>query len=92
MNPPRPRLTVKRAMMAVALAALVLSVSVHRWRRLEADYRQMESFCANMERSFQGSRDPRDIALAGYFGSLRRKYEAAERRPWLPLAPDPPVP
>lgn len=29
---------------------------------------------------------------AEYFAAMRAKYERASRYPWLPIAPDPPVP
>lgn len=30
--------------------------------------------------------------VTAYFGSLKRKYERAALRPWLPVEPDPPKP
>jgi hypothetical protein len=31
-------------------------------------------------------------SLAAYYDRLVQKYERAAARPWLPVAPDPPVP
>jgi hypothetical protein len=33
-----------------------------------------------------------DVERADYFGRLKAKYEAAVRRPWLSVEPDPPNP
>jgi hypothetical protein len=32
------------------------------------------------------------LRYAAYFDAMRAKYDAAMRRPWLPVAPDPPEP
>jgi hypothetical protein len=45
---------------------------------------------ATPEEYAQGARRCR--ARAAYQAALGRKYERAAARPWLPVAPDPPVP
>lgn len=43
---------------------------------------------AMIDRAIRGEMERR----RDYFDAMRRKYERAARRPWLPVAPDPPLP
>lgn len=110
----RPRLTVRRLMIAVAVLALLLGgyVKVVEYRRLALIYRGKAQDHAGMESTLrmiaarQGDASPVDISLkpgtpsirfpvravAEFEAKLKRKYERAAARPWLPVAPDPMLP
>jgi hypothetical protein len=117
MQMPRFRFTVRRMMVAVAFAGLVLAPAAWGIRLLgyaEGFRRQSARMQARERRDFMACRYWRDAAetnralgvaaekeranaahferLAGYCGSLSRKYERAARYPWLPVEPDPPEP
>jgi FtsZ-interacting cell division protein ZipA len=102
----RPRFTVRRLMVAVAIVALVLC-GWETWRKrssyLELADQQsaLKDHCRLMlehveflaERRFA---DKSEVALSrrrmDYHRDLAEKYERAARYPWLPVAPDPPEP
>ena len=105
MRPPRFRL--RSMMILVAVLALSLSAAVL-WRRREHYRRLAEAYAltemvlrvdSNMARGsaafplldLSESMD-RNARQADYYARLRRKYERAARRPWLPVEADPPEP
>ena len=97
----RPRFTVKRLMVTVAIMGVFLGLiikssewSEHRRHRFSIT---RDEFTLDYELAEQQSRHP-DIAkrmdprLVAYYDFMKGKYEAAARHPWLPLWPDPPKP
>lgn len=102
MRLPRVRVTVRRLMVGVAVTALALAADQVRRRRadylgraaINADAEQMSRAYADDARGphCDPQRVERGDALAAYHAALRLKYERAARRPWLPVAPDPPEP
>lgn len=99
---PRPRFTVRRLMLAVAVAAVVLT-TVQWWRRRasyaeRAEYHRRwseskHSFTPDGMSEEQMRRAFAEMAAENRFHrDLARKYEHAARYPWLPVAPDPPLP
>ncbi len=108
-----PRVTVRRLMILVAIAGLLLAAG-RAWN-LRADYLLRASYHESRARILEVIRDRgepsyfrpadrsrpaldraeadrRHAASVAYHEALRRKYEAAARRPWLPVEPDPPGP
>ena len=98
-----PRMTTRRWMIAIAILAILLApVAIElprrraRFRALAAHYRAKEliapfrylSITFNEWQSLQ-KRWPR---LRPYYALMRKKYEFAERYPWLPVDSDPPEP
>jgi len=100
MSPPRPRFTVRRLMVAVALVAILLGAGLQleqlrdRYRAEALQYAQMEW----VARATAWSRvryvcdAVRNERRARHYGALKRKYDFASRYPWLPLTADPPAP
>lgn len=101
---PRVRFTVRRMMVAVAVAALTLGVIVglqnrhQRFRRIAEDHRSRMIAWEEVGRS-EATRKRFDlsgqqVSLAAHHWHLQmaENYEHAARRPWLPVAPDPPEP
>jgi hypothetical protein len=100
MRPLRVRLTLFRMMVVVAAVGVALGVGVEvaRLAQLASSYRKKAADCADTERnlvdSFYQNPHPGNQFLmdsAAYYGGLKRKYEAAARRPWVSVPPDPPV-
>lgn len=88
MRTPRFRSTVRRMMLAVAVAGLICGGEVLRRRRAAfAERATMLRWSEYVERL--GAHRP---AVADHRDRLARKYERAARQPWLPVAPDPPEP
>jgi hypothetical protein len=108
MRLPRVRFTVGRMMIAVAIVAMVTgmydlarrsSIYESKARR----YADREVLSRDLMVSFANPDRPEVVELcrqeyaanlvrAEYERSLKRKYLQAARRPWLPVAPDPPEP
>lgn len=95
---PRVRFTVRRMMVGVAIVALILVGSRivwlrHRYRNLAQSYDVKEfalAFGVQDERvSVESVRAWKKIE---YYAALKRKYERAASRPWVPVPPDPPPP
>ena len=98
---PRVRFTVRRMMVAVAIAGVL--VGGLRMRRLSAVYQALSESNANDEDFYLAALSDR-FKLGhpsyertfrdrlDYHRSMRVKYERAARRPWLPVPPDPPEP
>jgi hypothetical protein len=94
MRSPRVRFTVRGLMVAVAAAAILIGAET--MRRRSERFRGMAERFGLLERAcrlfYWGPDTPVDNPKAFYYADLRRKYERAARRPWLPVAPDPPEP
>jgi hypothetical protein len=100
----RPRFTVRRLMVVVALAALLLGVIAGVENRRRSFLSLVDAHRAGMIAWEEG--DPSETSrerfdLSGRKVSLKdhrwhlqmaEKYERAARYPWLPVAPDPPAP
>ncbi len=100
----RPRMTTRRWMIVVVLAAVLLGVD-HEFR-LASLYRRKAGYHGALEIIYSGRKQrrlgadgkslqpmsPASAALAAYHAALRQKYERAADRPWVrvPLDPDPP--
>src|SRR4051794_13648664 len=99
MKPPRPRITVRRLMVAVAAVGVVFGIVIQlfqrslRFRRI-ADHHWAAfvgrdvSAEANRSHYFRGSM----TMGAMWHGQMALKYDYAARYPWLPVAPDSPNP
>jgi hypothetical protein len=78
-------------MIVVAIVAIPLTSLVALRRRSEAFARiSLAHFGASNRLHPPRRHGP--IPLADWHVSLGLKYQAAARRPWLPVAPDPPKP
>jgi hypothetical protein len=101
MRRPRVRFTVRHLMAAVAVAALLLAAR-GTWRRYQS-YRYQAATYAEMERLVSALR-PADSRISVVYdpgtpqelrftpeqvSRLRRKYERAAARPWIPVEPEP---
>jgi hypothetical protein len=103
MRIPPVRITIARMMAAVAIIALLLgAVAILRHR---AHFQRLADFHAQAARQIRPERggiigpdgaythlalaDPR---FANYHQDMAGKYQRAARKPWLPVAPDPPEP
>jgi hypothetical protein len=104
MRLPRPRFTVRRLMVAVAVVGMVLGSGVEvvrRWllfRERAAQHAQlvMRGMCNNpMTGTTVPDFTPAEIEAlrqSEYHRRLYLKYRDAASYPWLPVAPDPPEP
>jgi hypothetical protein len=91
-----PRMTTRRLMIVVAIAALVICGAMMGSRSY--DYYRLARYYGDQERGWRESaaRD-RGWAKFGshsaeYYAPLVRKYRRAMWRPWMPVAPDPHAP
>jgi hypothetical protein len=94
---PGVRLTVRRLMVAVAVAAVVLGGLAYaaRLAQLRRLYHRRATELRYAEQTYRhpSYRDEvEDPVAADRLGRLDEKYEKAADRPWLPVAPDPPEP
>jgi hypothetical protein len=95
----RPRVTVRRMMILVAIVALVIGGEKmrRRWlglREMAAEHKFRAEACETVA-SEQGPRWRRYAhyrTVAAYSRRMQIKYEHAMRRPWLSVEPDPPKP
>jgi hypothetical protein len=85
----KPRMTVRLHLVIVALAALATQAGLTGWRALS--YRKRAADHARYLRSGR-SLIYDSSELRGWHDKMRRKYELAKSRPWLPVEPDPPPP
>jgi hypothetical protein len=105
MRVPRVRFTVRRMMVAVAVVALLLAwmQAEKRIGELRDSYYWQMAIHAGLEeleteggviRGFSGGPTvvKPNARRAAYHAAMRRKYKRAYRYPWLPIAPDPPIP
>jgi hypothetical protein len=90
---PRLRFTVRRMMVAVAIAALI--VGAEAWRRRTRDYyraKAMHFYAKANELLLSKDGFERHRDRYSYYLRMSLKYAKAHNRPWLPVAPDPPEP
>ena len=80
----RPRFTVRRLMVAVAVLAVLLGVG--RTFFLAVFYARMSY--GHLSKKFTA----KSRIEADYHGNLQEKYREAAARPWLHVPPDPPEP
>jgi hypothetical protein len=84
-----PRTTVRLLLVLVALAALATEAGIIGWRAWTYSKR-----AADHARYLRSGRSYiyDSLELQGWHDKMRRKYELASSRPWLPVEPDPPQP
>jgi hypothetical protein len=93
-------MTTRRWMIAVAVLAILAGVVIELQRRrarfhaLAAHYRAKESnpqfpYISITFKEWE-SLSKRWLRLRACYAVMRKKYEFAERYPWLPVEPDPP--
>jgi hypothetical protein len=99
MKLPRPRLTIRRLMVLVAIAGLILGAAIPLLERRRRFARIMNSHWAEVDRWALkvGLFRPETIgrsptAKVGWHAEMASKYRHAARYPWLPVWPDPPEP
>ena len=97
MRPPRPRITVRRLLVLIALVGIGLGGSDWvRRRRAHAEAmaeHHSSLFFAAMRPIPPDDPDPFPWKKwADYHLALEFKWRRAARRPWLPFEPDPPEP
>jgi hypothetical protein len=92
------------AVVAVCLGSGILITRSRSYAALCAFHAEGEKECRRIVEAFEGRRldaavwkdwiahARRARRLLPYHAALRRKYELASRRPWLPVEPDPPEP
>src|SRR5215472_15518241 len=78
----RPRMTVRLLLVIVALAGLVTEAGLIGWRAWS--YRKRAADHARYLRSGRSFIDDAS-ELRGWHDQMRRKYERATSRPWLPV-------
>lgn len=90
----RPRFTVRRLMIAVAVIAILLGVGAGLQRRREKFRAIADSHRDEWNGFYSGSLDDiwRQSARNQYHRTMQDKYERAARHPYLPVEPDPSAP
>jgi hypothetical protein len=100
MRLPKPRFTLRRLMLAVVIAAVVLATGAWglksvSYQRRAAYHRDQLRFRADLP-YFNDQQYSRDfkvyIQRRGWHEAMADKYERAARYPWLCVEPDPPEP
>lgn len=97
MRMPRPRLTIRRLMLVVAIVGVVLGTSITIRRRATefesraAAHREKWIKIFTMTEGSTGDTPERRRRL-GHLAEMDLKYQRAARYPWLPVAADPPEP
>jgi hypothetical protein len=85
---PKPRMTVRLLLVLVALAGFATEAGLIGWRAWSYSKR-----AADHARYLSGRFWISDSSeLRRWHDEMRRKYELASSRPWLPVEPDPPPP
>ena len=99
MRLPHMRFTIRRSMVAVAIAALILVTAlwVVEMRRLSSSFHQRYvSYSLSGTRIEGGPKKgwvrPPPSAREVWLARMAEKYRVASLYPWLPVAPDPPEP
>jgi hypothetical protein len=95
MKLPRPRFTVRRLMMAVAIVAISFAIWIGLGRRRVQFHNLANHHLALVGPITTSSSHPEPTfgsPKARYHNELYIKYERAARYPWLPVASDLPVP
>jgi hypothetical protein len=94
----RPRLTIRRLMVLVALAAIALGI-VGRFQRLSVTFQQKaEAYQKRVVFTYRmtGIGDSQipspNLERNSWTMAMMAKYRWAARYPWFPVAPDPPEP
>jgi hypothetical protein len=92
------------AIVAVGVGAGMLIMRSRSYAALAALHAESENECRRIVEADEGNRldaaiwkdwiayARRSRRLLLHHAALRRKYELASRRPWLPVEPDPPAP
>ena len=80
-----PRLTTRRLMVLVAVAAILAAGAVEGERRRARFHELAVYYSWRLLRSSTARH-------GAYFAMMRQKYLRAARYPWLPVPPDPPPP
>jgi hypothetical protein len=88
MRLPRPRFTVRRLMVVVAIIAMATYTGMVVWRIETYAVRADIHARHNSGHSFKYA----STDLIHWHEQMRLKYENAARNPWLPVGPDPPEP
>jgi hypothetical protein len=85
----RPRMTVRLLLVLVALAGLATEAGLIGWRAWSYSKR-----AADHARHLTSGRSliSDSSQLRGWHDEMRRKYELATSRPWVPVESDPPEP
>jgi hypothetical protein len=91
MRSPQTRLTIRRLMLVVAIAAAVAGWAVERHRRF-ADLARRHATALARGTDSGGVVLTFDTPTRRWRSGLQAKYERAARSPWLPVEPDPPEP
>jgi hypothetical protein len=89
MRLPRPRFTVRRLMVAVAITAVATYMGMVAWR-IETYAMRADAHARHLNSGHSFIYDSTD--LIQWHERMRLKYENAARNPWFPVAPDPPEP
>ena len=96
MKIPRPRLTIRRLMILVALAGLIAAGAATLRRRAQFAREQAASHGAKFRKVLDACKNPEDIQRAGvrinYYVRQTLRWRAAAARPWLYFEADPPAP
>lgn len=106
MSPPLPRFTLRRLMVAVALAAVLLGVGRFFFQAVmyaRTSYRHHALEITARDRwererliTSKAPNSPAQPSLAretaDYHATLKEKYRRAARNPWVPIAADPTPP
>lgn len=85
-----PRMTTRRWMVGVAIVAVGIQAS--RWTD---NMRRRSLYYTALADRWEMPTCPKEAGasrLCDYYDGLEKKYRRAARYPWLPVAPDPPVP
>ena len=103
MRLPRPRFTVRRLMVAVAIVGVLLGASLGLQRRrgwlqglserhqVRAQLCEVNKFIGEIDRK-PAAWIAKNHARFEHHLAMMRKYERAARYPWLPVTPNPPEP
>ncbi len=92
MRLPRPRFTVRRLMVAVAIMGIVLGVTIERRNRFRKIAAQHQAEFENLVNrspyvTFGNLGEAINRRLEWHY-TMRLKYENAAHHPWLPVSPD----
>lgn len=95
MRLPRPRLTIRRLMILVAVVGLLVAIWTEGERRRQRFRDRVRDYAHSAIylrlHAILDNRPP-DPVRSAWFKAMQEKYEFAARYPWLPVSPDPPEP
>ena len=93
---PRPRVTVRRLMVVVAIVSLFVRVPIERHLRFSrlARFHEIESMkvAVAVTPRRPGTTAIMLTGIGWWHFKMELKYEFVPRYPWLPVLPDPPPP